>query len=647
VCVEILRRWFIFFLCVLIGQTFGPAGGSAAQPRPRRVAVAKEPAAPSGHLKAKLEALRKAGKEKDANARHSLGLWCLQNNLPKAAASVLEEAIALDPGNLCARFHLARAYVAMRQYAKGKVHLDETVRRAAALPRLESQAALEEELGRWRTLLARKEDASWSADAVRIVREILVRSSPVRIFVDRSTWAHGWDILEARGSGRAPNHIELKNYDRIKWDHLRHADVCAILTKSMVFLGDRGERINLTYLPEEVEEIRKFVGNGGGLLLGGDGAQWRSSNRKSSAQARVLPLPQGEMPLNKIAEAFGIFFTDRPINRADAEKMVVYPHPCFGKRSPEEVAATLKSGIFRELKCGHPSAQVLARDGRGRIVAVAVRFGTGHVLAIGTHENWCADMAKGREIAQSVCQWLGSNRMSIDHGQKIDRETRWFESSAFVDEGVFRITYNPQLAYKVPAFQDRVRVSSRFVSEYLGVPIENAFPDRFVLRMLPAFGGGASGAQINVAVLGGDENTTGILAHEMTHRVTRGAFGHWGECFSRWMGIQARQHYGEREAAAAGLQAELDAYRKADPSGSGIDLGKAAGREAQGKAIWVFKILASKYGDDIFKRYLKAVREDTNGPKTISIDDFVRYMSQAANEDLRPWFKQIGTRLKD
>ena len=399
--------------------------------------------------------------------------------------------------------------------------------------------------------------------------------------------------------------------------------------------------------PEEVDAIKEFVERGGGLLLGCDGAQWASSNVRCSELAKTRPLRQEEMPINRIAGVFGIQFTDRPVSRADTATLKVAEHACFGEFPPRRVEAAVKSGILRQLESRHRNTDVLIRFGRRGRAAVAVSYGKGRVFAIGTHENWCADQAEGHRLAEAVCQWLGANRLSLDYGQQVDGDTRWFESSTFVDEGIFRIAYNPQLAYKVPAFRDRVRVVSRFVSTYLGVELQDHFPERFVLRMLPAFGGGAAGAQINIAVLGEEEDTTGLIAHEMAHRVTRRAFGPLEEYFSRWMGIQARHHYGEHAAAAAELQAELEAYRKADPMGRDLDLSRTGGRAAQGKAIWVFKTLEEEFGQSFFRQYLEAVQQDPARPRTITVNDVVRYMSQAAGQDLRLWFRRIGTTLSD
>jgi hypothetical protein len=469
-------------------------------------------------------------------------------------------------------------------------------------------------------------------NAVDVAREIMGIAKHPIVLVDRSKWAYSWKVLNPSPKEKAEvGHRFRMNFDRIDRENLRHFDVFAIMTDGRVFLNEHGRRVNITYDSAEVNELKTFVSNGGGLILAGDGGFWMHHNLKVARDAGIPPLHLFDMPLNRIARAFGIVFTDKRVSESALRRTRFYSHSCFGDHSPDEAGTFLKCSYSR-VDYSSPKARVLMRAGDGSPIAVAMEYGRGRVIAIGGLR--LPREKKACELASQLCEWLAGDKPSIDGGH-LHHNLLNIESRNFIQLDNFRVGFDPQISYRVPYLLNLIRSAAGVVEDYFGVelPEMNA-------RLMPAFSGGLAGTQISVGALGEYDKVVGVTAHELTHTVYRGVLG---EELARFIGIKSRWINGFTAEADREFRKDMEAFRKADPTGNRIDISREAGPGKHGKGVWVFKTLEDRYGGDILKKFMNELERDGRTTWKLGLDDFVYYMSLAAGEDLYPWFQQIGT----
>jgi hypothetical protein len=118
---------------------------------------------------------------------------------------------------------------------------------------------------------------------------------------------------------------------------------------------------------------------------------------------------------------------------------------------------------------------------------------------------------------------------------------------------------------------------------------------------------------------------------------------------------------GFTQAADAKRQKHSDDFRKVDPTGRQLNIldPQADIRESpacQGKWMNMLEDLEAKYGGDFLKRYVACLRKGVlfqgahhklvdGRRELLGMQDIVRAMSEAAGEDLRPWFIERGISL--
>ena len=82
-------------------------------------------------------------------------------------------------------------------------------------------------------------------------------------------------------------------------------------------------------------------------------------------------------------------------------------------------------------------------------------------------------------------------------------------------------------------------------------------------------------------------------------------------------------------------------------------------KDCTGKWVWILCELERKYGDEFFPEYVAAVRnsdsikaisahhKEVDGKRVhMTMDDIVHHMRIAAEDDLPPWFRELGISSK-
>lgn len=172
-------------------------------------------------------------------------------------------------------------------------------------------------------------------------------------------------------------------------------------------------------------------------------------------------------------------------------------------------------------------------------------------------------------------------------------------------------------------------------------------------------GGYAGGGGIGVAATGPTEGMAAVLAHEIGHTLLGGGEHAITEGFAEYLMIHGLRYAGYTEFADETLAKRLRIFEEADPTHRVIDSSTVHSKAATTKWIWILTELEKKYGSSFFREYATALRtsdkfkligshdKEVNGKRSrLTTDDIVHHMSIAAGEDLRPWFRELGIKVR-
>jgi len=486
----------------------------------------------------------------------------------------------------------------------------------------------------------------------------------IKVYRDESrTLQLGIPAWKSLGPSRG--YYQTRAMDVIQYENLRPYDV--------MIVSNRAEK--LTYSRQELDAIERFVEEGGGVLVVGTPsghtkrrAKW---NQRRQQYDDLRPLPSESFATNQIAALFDVAFSNAWL-RSEAS---------FNTSSPLNKGVNLKRLGFEQsmglLLCTNPKANLLIQSKSRFPVAVAVTKGKGRVIFCAVGRLF---MSKGslverklgqtenvietqRDLLDHWLRWLAEGRNSRGHNKA--------EYQSDILPGVQMPSGNA-VFYCIPHLSDVTRrLQSDWekvwadLSAYLGVssPVEfvaAARPDEklHILVRASQAGGLSGGVNISIPGLAPKERLIGILAHEAGHKLLGGTNTSTSEAFAVWLGSRAKWVVGETPTPHAGLQSHLAAFRKADPTGRRLDItdrmsDMKKSRACQGKWIHILIELEEKYGDDFLRRYVACLRkgETLHGahrklvggkPVQLTMEDVAKYMSEAAGEDLRPWFREMG-----
>ncbi|RKU18131.1 hypothetical protein C6500_14015 [Candidatus Poribacteria bacterium] len=458
----------------------------------------------------------------------------------------------------------------------------------------------------------------------------------IRILVDTSRdtgWSDGLIRIEPDSIYQTTN-----NRDYLSESVLKNYDVLTICSNTP-----------LKYTDAELQLIREFVENGGGLLLASSTSRFERDVRE----------PISELGVNHVASLFGARFLSLPEGQGE---MDIDANPLRGwtkknlRLADHEITDELGIEDLGLTYCGildipTKSSVFLEHSRTEEPVGVCLHFGSGRVLLINTQ----LFQRENHPVSGRFIDWLGVNRVSLTTGaQTISDEIPVEEQVK--EDGKIKIFYTHFVEDRVDtcmAFAKKL--AEEMLSEFSeGEKIEwkiDLIPScvhRYGFNWQDAIMTiGACVSPPRFAYALGVE-ASGLLADKTPFgKATEIIFE--GEGFPFFFGIRAMKLLGFEQEAAEMLAEVEQQFRENAEAEKLIDIAKVYEQRSR-KLIWILKALLEKYGDDLFVRLAEVLSEkpsdtEKNMPRTTfsETDSLIYYLSRAVGEDLFPWFKEIGT----
>ena len=456
----------------------------------------------------------------------------------------------------------------------------------------------------------------------------------IRILVDTSRdtgWSEGLVKLE-------PDSIyqTTDNLDYLSEAVLKNYDVLTICSGT-----------SLKYTDAELQLIREFVEKGGGLLLATSTSRFERDVRE----------PISELGVNHVASLFGARFLPLPEGQGE---MDTDANPLCGytKKSLRLTDYEIVDGLgIDDLGLTYCGILDIPADGNvflehketAEPIGACLHFGSGRVLLINTQ----LFQKENHPLSGRFIDWLGINRVSsATDAQTVPDQIQIEEQVR--EDGKIKIFYTHFVA-------DRVDTCMAFAKKLAKGMLEK-FPEGekidWKIDLIPScvhnygFGWEDSITTIGACVspprlaysLGVE--ASGLLADKTPFGKATEIFF---DGFQFFFGIWAMKFLGfAPEAAVMVAEAERQFRENAEVEEL-IDIAKVYDQRSR-KPIWILKMLLKKYGDDLFVRLAEVLSEkhsdtEKNMPRaTFSwIDTLIYYLSRTVDDDLFPWFKEIGT----
>ncbi|MYC76584.1 hypothetical protein F4X10_12540 [Candidatus Poribacteria bacterium] len=458
----------------------------------------------------------------------------------------------------------------------------------------------------------------------------------IRILVDTSRdtgWSDGLIRIEPDTIYRTTN-----NRDYLSEAVLKNYDVLTICSNTP-----------LKYTDAELQLIREFVENGGGLLL----------TSSTSRFERDVREPISELGVNQIASLFGARFLSLPEGQGE---MDIDANPLRGRTKKNlhltnhEITGGLEIDDLGLTYCGildipAESSVFLENSETKEPVGAFLDFGLGRVLLINTqlfqYEN--------HPVSGRFIDWLGINRLSSATDTEMIPDEIPVEEQIREDEKI-RIFYTQFV-------EDRVDTCMAFVKK-LAKEMFSKFPEgekiKWEIDLMPSCVHKYSFSWEDSVMTIGACVSTPRLAYSLGVEASRlladkTPFGKAteilfdGEGFPFFFGIWAMKLLEFKPEAAEMLNATDRQFRENAQAEEPIDIARVYEQRYR-KPIWILKALLEKYGDDLFIRLTEVLSKEhsdteKNMPDTTfsSVDRLIYYLSRAVGEDLFPWFEEIGT----
>ena len=456
-----------------------------------------------------------------------------------------------------------------------------------------------------------------------------------RILVDRSRdWgnARGLTVLEPDTMYRTTD-----NQRPLEEEVLRGYHVLAIVSDSL-----------LPYSEKEIDLIRRFVEGGGGLLLATNTGRFE----------RDVGEDPGMMTANRVGEAFGVRFLapsqakgETPFNNHLHRG---YPREVI-RLEPHEIWGDLDIGYLPLDPCspveGPEDAEVLLRhEGTGEPLALALRFGSGRIVAFGD----TTFAGEGGPVC-GILNWLAEDAESVESDDEVPDELRIEEKTCERDG--MTVYYTPFVEDRVDACLDVARRVREAFGRLFGKELS---PPKTVEIMPSCSTNTTSGRSdtdwtLRIGAFPPERKLVFILARYMGDMLYRDAAGmiRWdtlgGDVLRAHLGVKILRELGFEEEADAIHGVFMARFREKDPTGREQDLLRVEeeGEERVPKGLWIWGELERKYGSDLVPRVLKKIPKNhrKNIPSMVftDLDILIRALSLAVEEDLVPWFREIGT----
>ena len=459
----------------------------------------------------------------------------------------------------------------------------------------------------------------------------------IRILVDTSRdtgWSNGLIQIEPDSIYQTTN-----NQDYLSEAVLKNYDVLTICNNTP-----------LKYTDAELQLIREFVENGGGLFLATSTSRFERDVRE----------PISELGINHVASLFGARFLPVPEGQGemdtDANPLRGYTKKnlCF---TDYEVVNGLEIDDLGLTYCGildipADGSVFLEHSETGESVGVCLHFGSGRVLLINTQ----LFQQENHPVSERFIDWLGANRVSLATDTEIIPDEIPIKEQIREAEKI-KIFYTHFVADRVDtcmAFAKKL--TEEMFSKFPKYPEDEKI--EWKIDLIPScvrkhgfdwtdsvMTIGACVSPPRLAYSIGVE-ASGLIANKTPFgKATDVLF----DGFQFFFGIWAMKLLGFASEAAE-MVAEADRqFRENAQTEDSIDITKIYEQPSR-KPIWILKTLLNKYGDDLFVRLAEMLSEkdsdtEKNMPRTTFsyVDILIYYLSQVVGEDLFPWFEEIGT----
>ncbi len=455
----------------------------------------------------------------------------------------------------------------------------------------------------------------------------------IRILVDTSRdsgWSNGLIRIEPDSIYRTTN-----NRDYLNEAVLKNYDVLTICSNTP-----------LKYTDAELQLIREFLENGGGLLLAASTSRFERDVRE----------PISELGINHVASLFGAQFLPLPDGQGemdtDANPLRGYTKKdlCF---TNHEIIDGLGIDELGLTYCGildipAESGVFIEHNETGEPVGACLDFGSGRVLLINTQLfQW-----ENHPVATRFMDWLGINRVSLTTGtQTIPNEIQ-IEEQVKEDEKI-KIFYT-QLV------QNRVDTCMAYAKKLTKRMLSKFSEDEKIewkIDLIPScvhkYGSGWEDSVMTIGACVHPSRFAYSLGVEASGLIAeKTPFGKASDVlfdgYQFFFGIWAMKLLGfEREAAEMLDEVDRQFHENADEML--VDVAKVYEKRSR-KPIWLLKGLLEKYGNELFVRLTEVFSEkqsDTEDnmphPTFSSVDRQIYHLSRAVGEDLFPWFEENGT----
>ena len=466
----------------------------------------------------------------------------------------------------------------------------------------------------------------------------------IRILVDTSRdtgWSNGLIRIEPDHIYLTTNNREYLSRDEVTLkkhpskNPLQNYDVLTICSNT-----------SLKYTDAELQLIREFVENGGGLLLAASTSRFERDVRESVS----------ELGINHVASLFGAQFLSLPEGQGemdtDANPVRGYTkkYLCLTNHEINDGFGIDDLGLTYcgSLDIPADGSVFLEHNETGEPVGACLHFGSGRVLLINAQLfQWENHLVSGRFM-----DWLGINRVSLATDTQTIPDEIQIEEQVREDEKI-KIFYT-QLV------ENCVDTCMAFAKK-LAKEMFSKFPEgekiEWKIDLIPScvhrYG---SGWEDSVMTIGACVHPSrlaysfgveagGLIAEKTPFRKASDVLF---DGYQFFFGIWAMKLLGfEREAAE--MLDEVDRQFHEDADEKLVDVAKVYEKRSH-KPIWILKALLNKYGNELFVRLTEVFSEkqsDTEEnmphPTFSPVDRQIYHLSRAVGEDLFPWFEENGT----
>ena len=463
----------------------------------------------------------------------------------------------------------------------------------------------------------------------------------IRILVDTSRdtgWSGGLIRIEPDSIYQTTN-----NRDYLSEAVLKDYDVLTICSNT-----------SLKYTDAELQLIREFVENGGGLLLAASTSRFERDVRE----------PISELGINQVASLFGARFLPLPEGQGEMDTDA-NPLRGYTKKDLRLTNHAIADGLGIDdlglTYCGILDAPAagsvfLEHNETGEPVGACLDFGSGRVLLINTQLfQWENHPVSGRFI-----DWLGINREETPQQKpSLTTDTEIIPDEIPIEEqvkedGKIKIFYTQFV-------EDRVDTCMAFAKK-LTEEMLSKFPEgekiEWKIDLIPScvhkYGSGWEDSVMTIGACVSPSRlayslgveASGLIAEKTPFGRAKGVLF---DGFQFLFGIWAMKLLGFVPEAAEMIAEAERQFRENAETEEPIDIARVYEQRSR-KPIWILKTLLEKYGEDLFVRLTEVLSEkdndtEKNMPHTTfsPVDRRIYHLSRAVGEDLFPWFEEIGT----